>query len=83
MSHISGIHQLFEKQVAKTPKAVAVVFGQDQLTYQELDQKANQLAHYLRSEQRHCFSGYQEEDLVISPDFFLALQQCLPKISCV
>jgi malonyl CoA-acyl carrier protein transacylase len=59
VSHISSIHQLFEKQVAKTPEALAVVFGQGQLTYQELDQKANQLAHYLRSEQRYGFSGCQ------------------------
>jgi non-ribosomal peptide synthetase component F len=59
VSHISSIHQLFEKQVAKTPEAIAVVFGQDQLTYQELDQKANQLADYLRSEQRKVYSIYQ------------------------
>ena len=41
------IHQLFEEQVAKTPDAVAVVFEDDQLTYQQLNQKANQLAHHL------------------------------------
>jgi len=43
------IHQLFEEQVEKTPDAVAVVFEGEQLTYQELNQQANQLAHYLRS----------------------------------
>ena len=59
MSNINSIHQLFEKQVAKTPEAVAVVFGQDQLTYQELNRKANQLAHYLRSEQSKFTSIYQ------------------------
>ena len=42
------IHQLFEEQVAKTPDAVAVVFEEDQFTYQQLNQKANQLAHHLR-----------------------------------
>ncbi|NEQ79121.1 MAG: amino acid adenylation domain-containing protein [Moorea sp. SIO2I5] len=42
------IHQLFEGQVEKTPDAVAVVFEQQQLTYRELNQRANQLAHYLR-----------------------------------
>ena len=41
------IHQLFEAQVAKTPDAVAVVFDDQQLTYRELNQKSNQLAHYL------------------------------------
>ncbi|MEH1938080.1 MAG: amino acid adenylation domain-containing protein [Nostoc sp.] len=43
------IHQLFEKQVERTPDAVAVVFGNQQLTYQQLNTRANQLAHYLRS----------------------------------
>ena len=43
------IHQLFEAQVEKTPDKIAVVFGSQQLTYQELNQKANQLAHYLQS----------------------------------
>ncbi|MBD2281548.1 non-ribosomal peptide synthetase, partial [Aphanizomenon flos-aquae] len=43
------IHQLFEEQVEKTPDAVAVVFGNQQLTYRELNQQANQLAHYLQT----------------------------------
>jgi len=42
------IHQLFEAQVEKTPDAVAVVFEDKQLTYQELNSRANQLAHYLQ-----------------------------------
>ncbi|MFS0516530.1 amino acid adenylation domain-containing protein [Nostoc sp. UIC 10607] len=42
------IHQLFEAQVARTPQAVAVESGQNQLTYQELNIKANQLAHHLQ-----------------------------------
>jgi amino acid adenylation domain-containing protein len=41
------IHQLFEEQVERTPDAVAVVFEQQQLTYRELNSRANQLAHYL------------------------------------
>ncbi|NEQ41320.1 MAG: amino acid adenylation domain-containing protein, partial [Okeania sp. SIO3I5] len=43
------IHQLFQKQVELTPDAVAVVFEEQQLTYQELNIKANQLARYLQS----------------------------------
>jgi non-ribosomal peptide synthetase component F/acyl carrier protein len=53
------IHQLFEEQVERTPDAVAVVFVDErseasrrvnqQLTYHELNCRANQLAHYLRS----------------------------------
>ncbi len=43
------IHQLFEIQVEWTPNAVALVFERQQLTYQELNCRANQLAHYLES----------------------------------
>ncbi|MFN6485611.1 amino acid adenylation domain-containing protein [Nostoc sp. DedQUE02] len=43
------IHQLFEEQVKRTPDAVAVVFENEQLTYQQLNCRANQLAQYLRS----------------------------------
>ncbi|TAF06834.1 MAG: non-ribosomal peptide synthetase, partial [Nostocales cyanobacterium] len=43
------IHQLFEQQVEKTPDAIAVVYGNQQLTYSQLNTKANQLAHYLIS----------------------------------
>ncbi|BAZ51970.1 amino acid adenylation domain-containing protein [Nostoc sp. NIES-4103] len=42
------IHQLFEEQVERTPHAVAVEFGNQQLTYRELNARANQLSHYLR-----------------------------------
>uniref|UniRef100_UPI0039C6927E amino acid adenylation domain-containing protein n=1 Tax=Nodularia chucula TaxID=3093667 RepID=UPI0039C6927E len=42
------IHELFETQVEKTPDAVAVVFENEQLTYRELNARANQLAHYLQ-----------------------------------
>jgi amino acid adenylation domain-containing protein len=42
------IHQLFEAQVERTPDAVAVVFENEQLTYRELNRRANQLAHYLQ-----------------------------------
>ncbi|MHC0062936.1 amino acid adenylation domain-containing protein [Nostoc sp. UIC 10890] len=42
------IHQLFEAQVEKTPDNISVVFNEEQLTYKELNHRANQLAHYLR-----------------------------------
>ena len=42
------VHDLFEAQAAKTPTAVAVVCGADQLTYEELNVQANQVAHLLR-----------------------------------
>lgn len=43
------IHQLFEAQVERTPQALAVTLEDQQLTYQELNQRANQLAHYLQT----------------------------------
>ncbi|MFN6487003.1 MULTISPECIES: non-ribosomal peptide synthetase [unclassified Nostoc] len=43
------IHQLFEAQVEKTPDSIAVVFKEQQLTYQELNYQANKIAHYLQS----------------------------------
>ncbi|HEX7774155.1 MAG TPA: amino acid adenylation domain-containing protein, partial [Pyrinomonadaceae bacterium] len=42
------IAQLFEAQVERTPNALALVFAEQQLTYRELNEQANQLAHYLR-----------------------------------
>lgn len=42
------IHQLFEAQVKQTPDAIAVVCGKEQLTYKELNCRANQLAHHLQ-----------------------------------
>ena len=42
------IHELFEEQVDRTPEALAVEFDGKQLTYRNLNERANQLAHYLR-----------------------------------
>lgn len=41
------IHHLFEQQVTKTPSKIAVVGENEELTYQELNAKSNQLANYL------------------------------------
>ena len=43
-----SVHELFEVQADRTPKAIAVVCGREECTYSELDRRANQLAHYLR-----------------------------------
>ncbi|MCC5622887.1 non-ribosomal peptide synthetase, partial [Nostoc sp. CHAB 5715] len=52
------IHHQFEAQVARTPDNIAVVFKEEKLTYRELNQRANQLAHYLQN------LGVQPETLV-------------------
>ena len=52
------VHELFAAQAAATPDSVAVVFGDESLTYQELNWRANQLAHHLK------FLGAGPESLV-------------------
>ena len=44
------MHQLFEQQVERTPEAVAVIHENRSLSYAELNRRANQLAHYLRTQ---------------------------------
>ncbi|MGB3509032.1 MAG: amino acid adenylation domain-containing protein, partial [Microcoleaceae cyanobacterium] len=66
------IHQLFEEQVERTPDGIAVVFESQKLTYRELDQQADRLAHYLRN------LGVKSEELVAiclerSPEMLVAL----------
>jgi len=53
-----SIVDLFEEQVLKTPAAIALVFGDEKLSYRELNERANHLAHYLRAK------GVKEETLV-------------------
>jgi amino acid adenylation domain-containing protein/thioester reductase-like protein len=43
------LHELVEAQAERTPDAIAVEAGEQQLTYRELDERANRLAHELRS----------------------------------
>jgi amino acid adenylation domain-containing protein len=52
------LHELFEEQVERTPEAVALVFEKEKLSYAELNQRANQLAHYLRK------LGVKPDDLI-------------------
>src|SRR3569832_842318 len=53
-------HRLFEAQVERTPHAIALVFEDEQLTYKELNRRANQLANYLR-------------DLEVGPEVLVAI----------
>jgi amino acid adenylation domain-containing protein len=48
----------WESQVDKNPEAIALIAGDRQLTYRELNQRANQLAHYLKAQ------GVKTEDIV-------------------
>jgi amino acid adenylation domain-containing protein len=42
------MHELVDAQAARTPSAIAVEHGDQRLTYRELEQRANQLAHFLK-----------------------------------
>ncbi|CAF3669565.1 unnamed protein product [Rotaria socialis] len=53
------LHQLFETEVEKSPDKIAVIYEDGQLTYKELNEKANQLAHYIRS-----ICDMQPDDLI-------------------
>lgn len=44
------LHELFEEQVKKTPNAIAIIYEKQKFTYKELNEKSNQLAHYLRKQ---------------------------------
>ncbi|KAF9344347.1 hypothetical protein BGX34_005767, partial [Mortierella sp. NVP85] len=52
------IHQLFEQQVGCTPEATALVFNGESMTYSELNERANRLAHHL------IYLGVQPDSLV-------------------
>ncbi len=46
----SLVPRLFEEQVERTPEAVAVVYRDQQITYRELNKRANRIANYLRAQ---------------------------------
>jgi amino acid adenylation domain-containing protein len=58
------VHELFEEQVKKTPDAIALYYRSESLSYQELNRRANRLAHHLRS-------------IGVTPDSCVAI--CLPR----
>src|SRR6185295_15860619 len=47
-SKTACVHQLFETQVQKTPDAIAFISQNQEITYEQLNHRANQLAHFLR-----------------------------------
>ncbi len=68
--HDATIHKLFEAQVRRTPNNIAVIYDEEQLTYKELNDAANQLAHFIRR-QIHI------KNQVITSDTLIAL--CLDR----
>src|SRR6266571_7182706 len=46
---VKSVRELFETQVERTPNAVALVYNKGEVSYRELDNQANRVAHHLRS----------------------------------
>jgi amino acid adenylation domain-containing protein len=59
------LHQLFDEQVDKTPDNIALVFEGEQLTYSELNEKANQLAHVIRQTYLDTYGHELKADTLI------------------
>jgi amino acid adenylation domain-containing protein/thioester reductase-like protein len=55
-----GVHELFEAQVARTPDALALIYGAEQLTYRALNRRANRIARQL-------------QELGVAPDVMVGL----------
>lgn len=75
------IAQLFEEQVEKTPDNIAVVFEDQQLTYKELNEKANSLANYLRKKgigKENCVAIRLDKNI----DFIISILGVLKAGAC-
>jgi len=59
------IQQLFEEQAERTPENIAVVYEDKQLTYRELNEKSNQLAHTIRHEYKEQWKEEVKGDTLI------------------
>jgi len=62
-----NIHQVFEELTASNPDQIALVFDGKELSYQQLNEKSNQLARYIREQY------YQSTNKTLTPDTFIAL----------
>ena len=73
------IQQLFEEQVQKTPEAVAVIYEDANLTYGELNRRANQLAHCFQDAYGLCagdLAAVQMERSSQMVECILAIWKC-------
>ncbi len=60
------LHQLFEEQVERTPEYCALIFNKEEMTYRELNQRANRLARFIREEYRTQFHEGLKADTLIA-----------------
>jgi len=71
-SHCS-VPTIFEEQAARTPDSTAIRFGQDILTYRELNEQANRFARFLRREHTDGIAPRVALSLDRSPELFVAI----------
>ncbi len=69
----SSVKALIEQQIERTPEHIAVIAGDQQLSYDELNQRANQLAHYLITQQQVGSDSSVGICLSAGIDFMVAL----------
>ena len=69
------LHKLIEEQVEKNPDSIALIYESEQLSYQQLNGRANQLAHYLQQ------NGVGPDVLVAvcANDLWNSLSPCWPR----
>lgn len=60
-----SLHQLFEEQVAKTPNNIALVFNEQMLSYQYLNEQSNKLARYVQEIYQNCTQTSVKADTLI------------------
>jgi amino acid adenylation domain-containing protein len=65
------VHTLFEQQAARAPDAIALVYGDEHISYRSLNERANQLAHQLRRlavkpESRVCIYLERSLELIVA-----------------
>ena len=73
------IHQLFEEQVERTPDKAALIFEDEELTYRELNIRANQLAHAIRQQYQQLHQKPIQADTLI----VLNLDRSLETVSSI
>ncbi|MEN9865958.1 MAG: hypothetical protein RL748_1548, partial [Pseudomonadota bacterium] len=67
------LHELLEAQVARQPEALALIWQQQQLSYGQLNQRANQLAHYLRARRQIAPEALVGVCMQRSPEMVIAI----------
>jgi amino acid adenylation domain-containing protein len=75
------IHELFQEQVARTPDAIAVLYGEQKLTYRQLNVRANVMARYIQD--RGAEPGDYIPILMSRSLQFLVAQLAVLKCGCV